>query len=100
MNESESRESPPTYFGNFVTSNLNTDELVMEVRRIMQPHRELSKPGNEPSVIPAITSQEIMSVEPVVRVVMTFTAAKSLKEYLDIALPRIDESRRSGRPLQ
>ncbi len=100
MPDSESKESPPTYFGNFVTSNLNTDELVVELRRIMKPHRETAKPGESLSIIPALTPEEIFSHDPIVRVVMTFTAAKGLKEYLDTALPRIEESRRTGKPLQ
>jgi hypothetical protein len=102
MTDSESKGSPPTYFGNFATTTLNTDELVLELRRIMKPHRETMKPGsaNAPSIIPPLAIEEIMREEAVVRVVMTFTAAKALKEYLDNVMPRVEESRQTGKPLQ
>jgi hypothetical protein len=36
--EQQDRLSPPTFFANIVTSNLNPDELTMEFRRFDLPH--------------------------------------------------------------
>jgi len=98
----EREQPPPTYYANFATSALNADELVMELRRINKPHREILRPDAGPgpfTVIPPIEPAEIMSSEPIARVVLTFTAAKALKQYLHNTLPAIEESRRTGKPL-
>lgn len=89
-------EEPPTYFANVVTMILNVDDMTIEFRRYMPPHKELFKTtGKEMIPIPAPSPQEIYQVEPVARVVLTFTAVKMLKQYLDTALPQIEKERKA-----
>jgi hypothetical protein len=91
----------PTYYANFVTSLFTPDDLVLELRRFDRPHREFTSSGQEPlSLLPAVTPADVMRQDPIARVVMTFSAAKALKAYLDSALPPLEEARRTGTPLQ
>jgi hypothetical protein len=95
MTDSE-HEKPPTFYANFVTLTLNTDELVMEFRRIDKPHREtMGLP-----VIPGATTDEVMRVDPIARVVMQFTSAKALHQYLSATLPGVEKSRKTGEPIK
>lgn len=91
----------PTYYANFVTSVLTADDLVMELRRFDRPHREIGPPaaGTYTVLLPP-TPRDILNQEPIARVVMTFSAARALKDYLDATLPRIEEARKSGKPVQ
>jgi hypothetical protein len=100
MSETSQQSPPtPTYYANFVTSVLTADDLVMELRRFDRPHRESSSSGLYTLLSP-VALADIMNREPVARVVMTFSAAKALKDYLNNALPRIEEVRKTGEPLQ
>jgi hypothetical protein len=99
-------EAPaPTFYANFVTSILTVDDLVMELRRVDRTHREMlstmtAAPVTAPFIpLPSITPADIMALEPIARVVLSFSAAKALKEYLDNALPAAEESRRTGKPI-
>lgn len=95
MPEETGRHEPPTYFANIVTSNLNADEMVMEFRQFFQPHRGFVKSGDKPIYLEAPKVEELLELEPVARVVLTFSAAKSIKQYLDQALPEIEKQRKS-----
>ena len=95
MPEETGRHEPPTYFANIVTSNLNVDELVMELRRFVAAHRDFLKVGEELIPVPPVTMEEILKLEPIARVVLSFTAAKALKQSLDQALPEIEKLRKS-----
>lgn len=96
MPEETGRREPPTYFANVATTILNVDEMTMEFRRYTQPHREILKLGRKDMVpIPPPKPEEIYQLEPVARVVLTFTAAKALKQYLDAALPQIEQQRKT-----
>lgn len=96
MPEETSKQGPPTYFANFASAILNADEMTIEFRRYGPPHRELFKTsGPEVMPIPPPSAQDIYQVEPVARVVLTFTAAKPLKQYLDTALPQIEKQRKT-----
>ena len=100
MAEAGSQQQPPTYYANVVTSNLNVDELILELRRVLVPHRDTMKATVDKIVlIPPIPPEQMMKEEPLARVVMTFTAAKILKEYLEQALPRVEDARKKGQPL-
>lgn len=96
MTDSMPKNDPPTFHANISTSNLNVDEMTMEFRWIAKPHREWMKEGSSVLEIPPATPQEIMAVEPVARVVLTFSAARALKEYLDLAVPQIEKKRKSS----
>jgi hypothetical protein len=90
------RDEVPTFYANFVTMTLNTDELVMEFRRIDKPHREtIALP-----IIPAPTTEEIMRIDPIARVVLTFTSAKALHQFLGNTLPGAEKSRKTGEPIK
>lgn len=89
----------PTFYANLVTSNLNTDDLMMEFRRIDRPHSEVisfETPGAPLTIIPPPAPAQILALPPVARVVLTYTAAKMLKDYLDDALPRAEHARKTG----
>jgi hypothetical protein len=93
----ERDQGPPTYYANVVTSLLTADELTMELRRLDRPHRDISKQGLAPTaILPPVPPAEIMNLDPIARVVLTFQAAKALKEYLDGALPRMEVARKTG----
>ena len=70
MPEQLARQEPPTYFANLVTTTLNVDELTIEFRRYIFPHRELLKtPTQQTKSIPPPSPEEIVQLEPVVRVI-------------------------------
>ena len=97
--EQEDQLSPPTFFANIVTSNMNPDELTMEFRRFDWPHNlwaSFEKPGEPLAIIPPPNVEEIYSTPPVARVTITYAAAKALKQYLDVALPRAEQARKAG----
>ena len=100
MSEPNGAQEPPTYYANIVTSNMNVDELTLEFRRFSVPHREFVKAGAADVVsVPPAEPTKIMEEEPLATVVLTFTAAKALKEYLDKIFPAIEEARHQGRTL-
>ncbi len=83
----EKHSEVPTYYSNIVTMVLNTDEMVIEFRSHRQgPNLKLK--GEGPVVdVPAATPEEIFSVDPIARVIVTFSSAVAMKEFLDSALP-------------
>lgn len=98
MSGESGHQEPPTYYANIVTSLLTEDDLTLELRRVDKPHREvMAGPGERLTEIPPASTEDVMRREPIARVIVTFSAARALKEYLDLALPRIEESRRAGR---
>lgn len=90
---------PPTYFANIVSMTLDPDQMIIELRQNLPGHRgtipHVSTPGITETTPP--TPQEIMNLEPVARVVLTFTAVRALKQYLDKAFPMIEAKRTTGR---
>lgn len=98
MPEATGAQEPPTYFANVVTSMLNVDGMTMEFRQYLPLHKELFKaPTSELVVwIPPATAEDLYNVQPVARVVLTFTAVRQLKAYLDQALPRMETARTAG----
>jgi hypothetical protein len=95
----EQRDQPPTYFANIVTSNMTTDELTLEFRRFDQPHfvaASLEKSGETVTIIPPPRIEDIFATAPVARITITYAAAKTLKEYLDVVLPRAERARKAG----
>jgi hypothetical protein len=88
-------DGTPTYFANIVTSNLFPDELVFEFRRFIQEHRKVAKP-NAPDItaVSPPTSEEVFATTPLARVVLTFTAAKELRDYLNKTIPQMEKVRR------
>ncbi|MGH2362465.1 MAG: hypothetical protein ACRDGM_18225 [bacterium] len=89
--------SPPTFYGNIATAQINTDELVLEIRSIRLPHSKIGQSSEAPMIdVPPVTPQEAFSVEPVARVVLTFNAARSLQSFLVTAIATMDQRRRGG----
>ena len=83
-----------TYYANIVTANIFQDEVVLEFRRFLRSHKEnFEKFGEKP--IPAPDAAEIFKDTPVVRLVLTFTAAKALVGYLQKTLPIVEAQRKA-----
>ncbi len=97
MADQPSSHEPTTFFGNFVTANINSDELVLEVRDVRLPHKDTLKGAAGASVVdvPAPTPEQIYAIEPVARIVLTFTTAKFLKNFLDNAFPTAEKNRKA-----
>jgi hypothetical protein len=83
----------PTYHANIATSNLNADEMTMELRWYTPQHKDWMQPGSGVTIIPAPSAEQVMAIEPVARVSLTFNAVRALKQYLDKAFPEIEKSR-------
>jgi hypothetical protein len=97
MSEATSRQEPPTYFANLVTMTVTVDEAVLEFRRLTLPHKEIEyRPAGSVTVIPAPTQDQILAVEPIARVVLTYTAAQNLRQILENMLAPVDKARRAG----
>jgi len=100
MSEGAGKQEPPTYFANIVTIQVNADETVLEFRRIMTPHRVQLKlqPSEGMTPVPPPTPENIFEVDPVARVVLTFTAAQALRTNLNNMLPAAEIARKTGVP--
>ncbi|GEM_PF-3990635 len=98
MSEGAGKQEPPTYFANIVTLQLTVDETVLEFRRYIAPHKEQLKLKQLGATIPvpAPTPEQIFEVEPVVRVVLTFTATQALRQHLNSMLPELERARTTG----
>jgi hypothetical protein len=87
MAEKTEHPEVPTYFSNMVTMQLNSDELVMEFRSLRQEHRRNINGEGSIIDIPAATPEEIFSLDPIARVVVTFNSVLAMKQFLDDAVP-------------
>jgi len=94
MGDKTEHSEVPTYYSNFVTMQLNTDEMVMEFRSHRPEHNRTAKGGEEILEIPPAEPGEVLSVDPVARVVVTFTSAAAMKQFLDQAFPTALERRK------
>ncbi len=93
-------DSAPIYYANFATAQWTVDELILELRRFTPAHREIVKTASTDLVkTPPPGVDQIMKTEPLATVILTFTAAKSLLDYLHKAHPLVEEARKTGRPL-
>lgn len=101
MADSPGRQEIPSYHANIVTCNLTVDELVLELRRVDLPHDALLKAAGGKALVhvPAPLPEQVMSYPPIARIILTFTSANSLKDYLNGAVPPVEAARREGRPL-
>jgi hypothetical protein len=97
MAEQQGRSEPPTFFANVATVHVAVDEVSLEFRRFMPAHREIWKEtegGKKPPRQPI--DDDVYSVEPIVKVVLTFSGAKALFQNLDTLLPQIEKLRKEG----
>lgn len=88
---------PPTFFGNIMTAHVNVDEVSFEVRRLMPTHSQISemtKGGTEP--MKPLTELDIYALAPIVKVVVTFSAAKALSDNLQSLIAQMAEARKRG----
>jgi len=79
---------------------INADELTMEFRRVLQPHNKLLPGISKTTIVPPPTVEELAAAEPIARVVLTISAAKALKSYLDEVMPSVDHARMTGEPFK
>ena len=94
MAEYAAPDGAPTFFANVVTSNLFPDELVIEFRRVLQEHKVVFDPkstGIQP--VKPLPVEAIYAIPPVARVVLTFSAAQSLRDYLNSTIPTMEKQR-------
>lgn len=91
------RDSTPTYFANIATVHVNVDEVSIEFRRVLIPHRDIwlrSERGTQS--LPALSEEELYRTDPIVKIVLTFSGAKALSENLTALLMQIEPLRRTG----
>lgn len=89
------KPDPPTFYANIVTMNLNADELTIELRRYFALHRDhVAGIAIGIKSLPPPSAKELLEVDPIARVVVTYSAAKALKEYLEQAFPEIEKLRK------
>ncbi len=85
----------PVYYANVVTVHVSVDEVTLECRRYMPEHKEiwrLTQGGKQAP--PALTDEQVYNVPPVAKVVMTFTAARLLRDNLTELLQQIEQQRK------
>ena len=95
---SESDEVP-TYYANFVSMNMNVDELVLEFRSYNPFHKENWEKAGAPESgeifdIPPVTMREIYDQRPAARVVVTFSAAQAIRQYLNRVMDKMLAARK------
>ncbi len=100
MTEGTATQGPPTYFANIVTLQVTADEVILELRRYLQPHKDIllnpTQQVDEHVIIPAPTPAQLFAEEPIARVVLTYTAAESLRRNLSSMLPNVERARKTG----
>ena len=96
MTEAASKQEPPTYFANLVSLTVTVDEAVLEFRRVTSLHKETKITPGSVTPIPALTHDQAMAIDPIVRVVLTYTAAQGLRDILTNMLAQTDKARRAG----
>lgn len=97
MPDSVPHPEPPTFYTNVVTVHVTLDEVSLEGRRYMPGHEEIwrvSKGGKEPGPVP--DDATVYREAPIVKVVMTFTAAKALRDTLQALLPQMETVRKQA----
>ena len=97
MAEPTNEPAPPTYFANAVSVQINSDEVSIEFRRLMPSHAEfarLTKDGTQAAPLP--TAEQFYAIPPITKVVLTFSAAKFLRENLTTLLPTFEQARKDG----
>jgi len=95
MPEERSPE-PPTFFANVATIHVNVDEVSIEFRRVLLPHATLwrASQSKEPGL--PTTDEDLYRFPPTAKVVLTFLAARALRDHLNQLLPTIEEQRKKG----
>ena len=95
MTEYVAPDGVPTYFSNIVTSNLFPDELILEFRRFLQEHKKIFDPKSGANIVDITppSMEQIYANHPIARVVLTFAAAKSLRDYLNETIPEMEKRR-------
>jgi hypothetical protein len=93
MADVASHAEPPTFYANFVTVSVDPDVLYMEVRRYIIPHQELYRRTKTGETAPP-PETAAYAEEPIARIVLTYTAAKTLHASLSEMIPRMELARK------
>ncbi len=85
----------PTFFANIATVHVGVDEVSIEFRRIMKPHKELSAIAKAGGEVPPFTEADMYETPPAAKVVLTFLAARLLRENLNNLMPNFEQLRKT-----
>lgn len=95
MAESPGSQEVVTYYANIVTANAFPDEVILEFRRFLRPHREIFETIGPGKPIPAPDDATLYKTPPIARVVLTFSAAKAMVDHLAKTIPLAEAQRKS-----
>ncbi len=96
MAEGVSHNEPPIFYANFVTVSVDPDVLYLELRRYMVPHATMYSSSRSGQQAPPIRDEVIYAEDPVARVVLTYSAAKTLQGSLNELIPKMQNARREA----
>jgi hypothetical protein len=85
----------PTFFANISTIHVTLDEVSIEFRRIMKSHKELSEAAKGGTEVPAFTEQDLYGTPAIAKVVLTFLAARALRDNLNSLMANFEQLRKT-----
>jgi len=95
MTESPGSEEIVTYHANIATANVFPDQVIIEFRSFLRSHKEVFDTLGPGKPIPAPDATTLYKSPPIARVVLTFSAAKGLMEYLQKTVPVVEAQRKA-----
>ncbi len=96
MAEGIAHGEPPTFYANVVTASVDPDVVYLELRRYITPHRDMYRMTQPAGEVPAISGEAVYAIDPVARVVLTYTAARLLQQNLNDLIPKMVSARRGS----
>ncbi|HEY6418511.1 MAG TPA: DUF5678 domain-containing protein [Candidatus Binataceae bacterium] len=96
MADGSNGKEAPTIYANIVISKLNVNEMTMELNCFAKPDKGSGQKGPVITNVPVESDEDVLAREPIARVILTFSAAQELKRSLDLAMPKIEQLRRSS----
>jgi hypothetical protein len=86
---------PPTFFANMATIHVTLDEVSIEFRRVMKAHKELAEAAKGGTDVPPLTEQDLYASPPIAKVVLTFLAARVLRDNLNNLMAQFEQMRKT-----
>ena len=84
---------PPTFYANVVTASVDPDAVYLELRRLIIPHRDMYANTKTGGAAPP-SDEATYALDPIARVVITYTAAKALQATLNELVPKMQLARK------